>query len=248
MTGENHTIPILGVNVRCLDLDGLIAAFLGAVRSEPAVPHTFSYANTHVLNLAYENAAFRETLDRMDLIYADGIGAVIAGRLLKGCRLRKMTGADWIHPLSAAMAEHKLRIFILGGNPGVAEKAAAVLAELYPGLQIAGTADGFFQHQSEAEVVRAVKTARPDAVFVGMGTPRQEDWIQAHLAELPVKVLWAVGALFDYLAGEERRAPGWVLSANLEWLWRLLMNPGGKWKRYLLGNPLFIWRVLFSSK
>lgn len=245
MTGEKFTISILGVDIRCLDLDGLVAAFFEAIRSpSDSAAQTFSYANTHVLNMAHQDTAFRDTLNRMDLIYADGIGAVIAGRILNGCRLRKMTGADWIHPLAAAMAEQTLRIFILGGKPGVAEKAAAALLQQYPGLQIAGTADGYFIDQSEAAVIRAVQETRPDALFVGMGSPRQEEWLLAYQAALPVRVVWAVGALFDYLAGEEKRAPRWVLSANLEWLWRLLMNPGGKWQRYLVGNPVFLWRVV----
>ena len=241
-TLKNH-VDILGIPVRCLDLAGLQQTFFSAIDSWEKDPVTIAYVNTHVLNLAHVDPELHRQMNAMSVIYADGIGPVFAARIMGACRLVKMTGADWIEPLAAAMAERKLRIFILAGMPGVAEKAADRLTRRCPGLEIAGTGDGFFSGKSEAQTLQAIRDARPDALFVGMGTPRQEAWITANQRELPVKVIWAVGALFDYLAEKEKRAPAWARRSGLEWLWRLWMDPSGKWKRYLWGNPLFLWRV-----
>jgi N-acetylglucosaminyldiphosphoundecaprenol N-acetyl-beta-D-mannosaminyltransferase len=233
---------ILGVRVDCLDQAGLLAAC--EARLDGGGQAWFGYTNAHSHNTAYEHAAFRATLNAFDIVYADGVGAVLASLLRRGCRLRKLTGADWLDALCARLARRGARIYLLAGQRGVAARAGAALAARFPGLVVAGTADGFFAEKSEAQVRAEIAACAPDVLFVGMGTPRQEMWIAAHCRALPVKICWAVGALFDYVAGVEARAPRWLLALGLEWLYRLREDPAGKWRRYLLGNPLFLWRVL----
>ncbi len=239
------SVDILGVPVACLDRQGLLdaaASRLEAQESPP--PFRIAYANSHCLNLAQRDAGFRAALGRFDLVYADGFGPVLAGRILGGCRLEKLTGADWVDALFHRLAQRGARIFILAGRPGIASRAADHYLQKYPGLALAGTADGFFENMTESEVLAQIRAAQPDVLFVGMGSPRQEAWIDRQSQALPVKICWAVGALFDYAAGQERRAPGWMLALQLEWLWRLLMDPRGKWRRYLIGTPVFLIRVL----
>ncbi len=244
---------ILGVRVACLDRAGLMAEVGHLLDAgEAGAPAVIGYANAHCLNLAQLDEMYRRSLQAFDLIYADGVGVVWAARLLGACRLHKLTGADWVEEVFGQLAARRCRVFLLAGEPGgaggpgVAAQAASSLARRYPGLVVAGSADGFFAEKTEAEVLAEIRAAAPDVLFVGMGVPRQEKWIEAHRHELPVKICWAVGALFDYTAGVERRAPRWMLRLGLEWLFRLREDPAGKWQRYLIGNPLFLWRVLAS--
>lgn len=235
---------VLGVRVDCLEREDLLARAVAWGQGETA--RTILYVNAYCLNIASEDADYHRILNAADLVYPDGVGAVWAARATSGARAHKITGADWIDAFCERAEAEGLRLFILAGKPGVARDACERLSRRYPRLQIAGAADGFFQELGEADTLRAIQEAQPDVLFVGMGTPRQEKWIAARRGELPARVVWAVGALFDYVAGVEPRAPGWMKALALEWLWRLMMDPGGKWRRYILGNPLFVWRVLKS--
>jgi N-acetylglucosaminyldiphosphoundecaprenol N-acetyl-beta-D-mannosaminyltransferase len=227
------------------------SALLNIVRSQVGPksrsPFLISYANAHCLNMTARDAAFQAALNEFDLIYADGIGAVWASWIFGGCRLHKLTGADWIHDFAGMAQSAGWRIFILAGRPGAAEQARENLIAAYPGLEIVGAHDGYFEESEEAGVLQAIQAAGPDILFVGMGVPRQEKWILNHQSELPVKICWAVGALFDYVAGLEQRAPAWMRALALEWLWRMLVDPSGKWRRYLVGNPMFLTRVLVNK-
>lgn len=152
-----------------------------------------------------------------------------------------MTGADWVHDLCRLAIRDGLSLFLLGGAPGSADEAARVLCGLYPGLRVAGTAPGY---AVGTEVIARINQARPDVLLVGMGTPTQEKWIDAHRGELAVPVVWAVGALFDFVSGRIRRGPRWMTGHGLEWLCRLAVEPKKLWRRYLVGNPLFLWRII----
>jgi N-acetylglucosaminyldiphosphoundecaprenol N-acetyl-beta-D-mannosaminyltransferase len=237
-----RTVEILNVRVACLDFSGIlqqVQAWLPAKERR-----TILYANAHSLNTAWQDRQVLLALNQADLVYADGISVVWASRILGGCRLVKMTGADWIWPFCAWAQERGVSLYILGGKPGVALRARHRLLERYPDLKIVGYADGFFQEKSEIEVVQEINRLCPQVLLIGLGTPAQEKWVAAQRPALQVPVCWVVGALFDYIAGDERRVPAWLYSLGLEWLWRLWINPRGKWRRYILGNPSFVWRVL----
>jgi N-acetylglucosaminyldiphosphoundecaprenol N-acetyl-beta-D-mannosaminyltransferase len=126
----------------------------------------------------------------------------------------------------------------------VAGRAVAALHERHQNLDVVVVAAGQLTAQREAEVLEELWRAQPDLVLVGMGAGVQERWIAAARRRVPSATWWAVGALFDYVAGVERRAPQWMSTAGLEWAFRLLQDPRGKWRRYVLGNPTFVARVL----
>ncbi len=249
-----ETVNILGVDVACLDVQGildLVHKWSGPNAQAPlGTKYTILYVNAHCLNTACGDENYRRILNQADLVYSDGISVVWASRILGGCELHKMTGADWIDDFSAR-AENTalsdaggLRIYILAGKPGIAERASENLLKKYPGLQIVGACDGYFRQMSEAQILQDIAAKKPHILFVGMGIPVQEEWIAAHRQDIPAPVCWAVGALFDYVAGVEPRVPGWMNALALEWLWRLMIDPLGKWRRYILGNPLFAWHIL----
>ena len=245
------SVNILGVEVTCLNLASILARV--AEWSGQTEPRSVFYANAHCLNLAFNDSGYREALRKADLIYADGISVVWASRFLGGCRLQKMTGADWIEDFAGWAGRIQvneldrlsdLRIYVLAGRPGVARQAVANLCRRHPQLNVAGLSDGFFQEKSQAEVLEEISVTKPHIVFVGLGSPLQEKWIASNRDKIQAPVCWGVGALFDYLAGIEPRVPPWLYSLGLEWFWRFLVNPGDKWRRYLIGNPVFVYRVL----
>jgi N-acetylglucosaminyldiphosphoundecaprenol N-acetyl-beta-D-mannosaminyltransferase len=133
-------------------------------------------------------------------------------------------------------------VYFLGAAPGVAERAAQVLAVRYPGLRIAGAYAGSPADAETHEIMTRVRTAAPDILFVAFGAPRQDLWIACHLDELRVPVMMGVGGAFDHIAGVRRRAPHWIQRLNLEWLFRLVTQPW-RWRRQL-ALPRFIWAVL----
>lgn len=240
-TGEK----LLGVWVESIDKEGLLSRAVEYVkRGEPA---KITYVNAHCLNVAAEDEEYRATLNQFDLVYSDGVGVVWAGRALKNQRMYKVTGRQWIDEFCTICEVEGISLYLLGGKPGIAREAAERLRMKRPKLQILGVCDGYFVENSEANVLRELEEKKPDVLLVGMGVPRQEKWVMANRERLPVRVCWGVGALFDYIAEVEPIVPKWMEELALEWLWRWMVDPRDKWKRYMLGTPQFIGRVLWQK-
>ena len=242
-SGTHDPVNILGVHVHHLSMTDLIQTVVQRVKS--GIKSTVLYANVHVLNTAYHDQELKRILNQADLAYCDGAGVRLGVRLLGHHLPSRMTGADWIEPLCAACAAKGITLYLLGSRPGVAARAAELLQSRHPALRIAGTQHGYLADPGVcAAAVAAVNAAHPHILLVGMGTPIQERWIAAHRDELDAPVAWGVGALFDFVAGIQPRGPRWMLDNGLEWLYRLCSDPRRLWQRYLVGNPLFILRVL----
>jgi len=234
---------VLGVGVARLSLPQLVGYVEGVVRSNGQL--CVMYANVHVLNVAWDDPELRAILNDADVVYCDGTGVALGARLLGYHLPGRMTGADWIEPLCEACAAKDISLYLLGGRPGVVAHAAELLQARHAGLHIVGTHHGYLaDSESCRAAIAAVNAACPHILLVGMGTPVQEKWIAAHRDRLQVPVVWAVGALFDFVAGVQPRGPRWMLDHGLEWLCRLWSDPCRLWSRYMVGNPLFILRVL----
>ncbi len=188
--------------------------------------------NAEMLYLARRDAAFRGILNSADIALPDGAGTVLAGKILKRPPLTKIAGVEFALELCQLLAKENRSLYILGGKPGVAEKAGDNLARRFSGLRICGTAHGFYESQTEA--LAAVKAAKPDCVFVCLGFPLQE----AVASQLDGTLALCLGGSADIYAGNSRRAPSWMIRLNLEWLYRLLQDPK-RWKR-MLTLPLFV--------
>jgi N-acetylglucosaminyldiphosphoundecaprenol N-acetyl-beta-D-mannosaminyltransferase len=199
------------------------------------------YVNVHCMNVFARDPAYREILERADLVYCDGTGVRIAAWVARQRLPERMTGADWIEDLAGLAQQSGMRLYLLGGLPTTARRAADILRERHPGLQIVGTGSGY---GAGSEEIARINAARPDILLVGMGTPRQEKWIAANRDAIDVPVVWAVGALFDFVSGKIPRGPRWMTEHGLEWVCRLAAEPRKLWRRYLIGNPLFLLRVL----
>ncbi len=204
--------------------------------------------NAHCLNLAYRDTELRRTLNDAPIVFCDGAGVVLGARLLGLPRPDRITYAEWMWSLAGLAAREGLSLYLLGSGPGVAEEAARRLQLRHPALEIAGAEHGYFDKRpgsGENEAVLArISAADPDVLVVGFGMPLQERWLAANRDHLGSGVALAGGAVFDYVSGRARRGPRLLTDNGLEWLARLLLEPRRLWRRYVIGNPLFVARVL----
>lgn len=186
---------------------------------------------------AKKNPRFLNILNTSQLVLADGISVVLASKIIGNPMQGRVTGVGFAQALAAAMAEEGKSLYLLGAKPGVAERAAGKLLETYPGLKIAGTHDGYFKE--EGPVVEAINAAKPDALLVCLGAPKQEYFMEEHDAQLEVPVMAGLGGSMDVLAGNVQRAPEFFQKYGLEWLYRLCKEPK-RWKR-MIKLPLYLW-------
>ena len=180
--------------------------------------------NAEIAYDATQDAAFRALLNRADLVLPDGAGVVLAAKLRKTPLKQKVAGVDFAGQMLQVFAETGTRLYLLGSKPGIAERAAENMKKTAPGLVICGTADGYFN--DETAVVEKINAARAQALFVCLGSPKQERFMFDHQEELTtVRLMAGLGGTLDAFAGTAKRAPAWMIQANLEWLYRLYKEP-----------------------
>jgi len=249
-TKKRHVIDFLGVRVDVLDTKGLLEQTVALTHSER--PQKVMYVNTDCMLLALKNDAYKQALNKADLVYADGIGVVWGARIMGEQLPGRSTGADFMPVFCESFGKLGLRIYLLGARDGVAREAAERLRQRVPELHIVGTHHGYFRPDETDALIEQINKADPHILLVGMGAPHQELWISEHLTKLKAPVVWGVGGLFDFLSGRTRRGPQWLLDNGFEWLCRLLVEPGRLWRRYLIGNSKFVlivlWHRFFGGK
>jgi N-acetylglucosaminyldiphosphoundecaprenol N-acetyl-beta-D-mannosaminyltransferase len=237
------TCELFDVGVQTAPPADLLRRILGY--AERGEHRRVTYVNAHVLNQSATNPELRHALLAADLVYCDGYGVRLAAKAIGLPVPHRMTGADWVWGLAALAEEKGVSLYLLGSDPGAAAEAAAGLRRWYPRLEVRGTHHGYFGIDSphNERVLEHIAEHRPDILLVGMGTPQQELWVDRYCDRVEADVIWTVGALFDYISGRMPRAPHWMADHGLEWIFRLAMEPRRMWRRYLLGNPAFLWRV-----
>jgi len=206
------------------------------------------HTNAHGLNLSCEDPRFRAILNGADCVFCDGSGVRLAAAL-GGHRIpERITYADWTWELAEFCERHDLSWYLLGGSEGRAAAAAAAVQARFPRLRIVGSHHGFFDRgPGSAEndrVVAAINDSAADVLLVGFGMPIQEYWYEENWKRLRVHVGLSGGAVFDYVSGELKRPPLILRAVGMEWLGRLLIEPGRLWRRYLIGNPVYLARAL----
>lgn len=233
-------VNLLGVNIDAFDLEETVRQVAEYVRS--GLPHRVITINPEFLYNAQADRKLSDLAGRADLVTPDGVGIVWACRVAGSPVPERVTGIDLMTRLVKQAAVEGWSIFLLGAAPGVAEEAAARLSLDYPGLRVAGVHHGYFNDNEEAKVAGRVRETRPDLLFVALGAPKQEWWIDRNLQETGAVVAVGVGGSFDVVAGKVRRAPRWVRRLHLEWLFRLVKEPS-RWRRQAV-LPLFAWLVI----
>jgi exopolysaccharide biosynthesis WecB/TagA/CpsF family protein len=195
------------------------------------------------MNKCFEDETYHQTLRDMNQVYPDGIGVRLASQMFGNGVKDNINGTDLFPLLCERLANTSHSIFLLGAREGIAESTAANMQERYPGLRIAGCQDGYFAPGEEDMVIDRINASGADVLLVAMGAPQQEKWIAGNRERLNISILMGVGGLFDFYSGRVSRAPVWIREVGLEWVWRLLQEPGRMWRRYVVGNPLFLYRV-----
>ena len=224
---------------RCAEAIDFLSARL-ASRS----PTRIAFANANLLNMAYGDSDLSRLLNGF-VILNDGTGVNLASRVLYGSPFpENLNGTDFC-PAFFDRHEIPLRIFLLGGRPDIVERAAGVVAARWPMHVVAGYHHGYFNRRESVGIRERIALSRSDVVLVAMGNGRQERIVD-ELVPACAPLGLGVGALFDFLAGEVSRAPSPLRKVGAEWLYRLAVEPGRLWRRYLLGNPVFLWRVLLQ--
>jgi len=233
--------------VDCCSLQEAVEAITNRVAAGGA-PACVVTPNAQHIVLLESDAAFREAYARADLVVADGASLLLASRLAGETLRARVAGVDLFEQLCAKAAELGLRVFLLGGRVGSADLAAVALKRKFPWLIVVGTCCpslGFESDEKELRAVNeAIRAARPDLVFVALGAPKQECWMEHHGRQTGAPVLIGVGGSFEIVGGILKRAPGWIQRIGCEWLYRLLLEPRRLWKRYLVGNAELLWIVL----
>ena len=236
---------LLGVPVDRLTPQELLGRLRGSTESRNCRVY---YATAHALNLAAAEERFRASLQGADIVICEGHGVRIGARVAGQPVPDVIQTVDWIDDYLAQLAQDRRSIYLLGDEPGVAKACADEMVRRHPGLKVAGCHHGFFDvaRPENQEVVAAIRAAGADVLLVGMGNPRQEYWIDANLEATGVPVALALGAMFRWYAGVEEGAPDWVRHSGLWWLHRLVKHPVRHFQRYVIGNPLFLWRCLLQ--
>jgi exopolysaccharide biosynthesis WecB/TagA/CpsF family protein len=200
------------------------------------------YVNAHSLNLAFRDGRYHAALRSADLVLNDGVGLDLAA-WMRGRRFpENLNGSDFTLRLLELAADKGWRVYLYGGLPGVATAVRERLSHTIEHLHVVGVCDGYTA-KPDGEIVDDIRAARADVVIVALGQPQQELWLDTHLAGTGCHLGVGVGAFLDFVSGRVARAPRWMNRLGIEWLFRLAHEPGRLWRRYVVGNPLFLWRA-----
>lgn len=201
------------------------------------------FVNADCINKVCQDQEYANILKQADLVLPDGIGIRIAGQVL-GCKVKdNVNGTDLFPLLLQILNQRKTRIFLLGAKPGVSHTLAQRIHQEYPDIVITGEQHGYYNAEEENTILQKIKSQQTELIFVAFGAPKQEKWIAKNLAYCDVKVALGVGGLFDFYSGVNKRAPLWIRKIGLEWLYRVYQEPRRLWKRYFIGNFIFLFRL-----
>ncbi len=235
---------ILGVKVSAIDMDqaiGLADAHISAGNKG-----YICVTGVHGVMEAQRNPELLEILNRSLITTPDGMPTVWVGRLQGQRKMGRVYGPDFMLNFCSLSITRGYRHFLYGGNPGVADQLTGVLTRRFPGLRIVGTYTPPYRPLNgaeERELRELVRATKPDVIWVGLSTPKQEQFMAEYLERLDTRLMVGVGAAFDIHTGKVADAPAWVKRSGMQWLHRLCQEPRRLWRRYLINNPKFLWKI-----
>jgi N-acetylglucosaminyldiphosphoundecaprenol N-acetyl-beta-D-mannosaminyltransferase len=234
------TVDIVGIPASIIDISDALAVIQDWIAQKRR--HYVCCTSAHGIIESRHDKRLREIHKNAGLVAPDGMPIVWLARSLGAKGMRRVYGPDLMVALTRLSATHGYRQFYYGGTEGIAEKLKDRLVETHPNLQIAGTICPPFRPLTTAEdeaVINTINSARPDVIWVGLSTPKQEYWMADHRARLEAPVIIGVGAAFDFLSGTKRQVPTWMQVSGLGWLFRLGSEPRRLWRRYAVIVPMF---------
>ncbi len=241
-------VNVLGVGVSAITMADALALIEQWISNDAR--EYVCVTGVHGVMESQADPALRRIHNRAGLVTPDGMPLVWVSWLRGQRHVERVYGPDLMLACCRLSASKGYRHFFCGGAPGVPERLACRLQEQFPGLNVAGTWSPPFRDLTGAEeesLFERITTTRPDIVWVGLSTPKQERWMARYVGRLPVPVMIGVGAAFDMHAGVKRQAPRWIQRSGFEWLFRLATEPRRLWRRYLFNNPTFVWRITLQS-
>ncbi len=244
-TAAPDRIRILGSPVSAVSMDQSVEAVMRAL--ELRQKGYVCLAGIQTLTEAYEHADFREILEKAFLVTPDGMPLVWLGKLLGQRHMTRVYGPDLMLKVCERSVGSGHTHFLYGGHPGVAEDLKTALERRFPGIRIVGTYCPPFRPlngEEERALLNQVAEAKPDVVWVGVGTPKQDRFMRDYLHRMDTTLMFGVGAAFDFHTGRVKQAPGWMQRSGLEWFFRVCCEPRRLAGRYFRNNPLFVWRLI----
>lgn len=243
-----ETIDILGVNITKLDMSLAFETAKGFFEDDGF--HFIYTPNSEIVMSAYKNPEFCEVINAADMRTPDGIGLVYAAKILGTPLKERVAGFDLVMKLLEELPKLGKSVYFFGGAPGVADEAKAKLEVMFPGINVCGTANGYFDAERETEIIEEINQKKPDLLLVCLGSPKQEIWINSHKNELSCHLAMGVGGTLDVIAGKVQRAPKIFIKFGLEWLYRLIKQPTRIGRMMALPRFLFtvIGKKLFGNK
>lgn len=241
--GRKRT-QVLGVAFDVVTMEEAVGKAKGFLRAEGQ--HYICTPNPEIVMEAREDKELAEILKKADMVVPDGIGVVWASKYSGKCLPERVAGYDLTQRLMRALAGTGESFYFFGGAPGVAAAAARKMRKEHPGLKVAGVHNGYFDEKEEKKIIEDIKKRAPSILLVGLGAPKQEKWIAAHMRETGAKLCIGVGGSFDVMAGNVKRAPEVFRRLGLEWFYRLITQPT-RWRR-MLRLPLFVLAVLKEKR
>jgi N-acetylglucosaminyldiphosphoundecaprenol N-acetyl-beta-D-mannosaminyltransferase len=235
---EEDYIEILGIKMN----NWSKKKFLSVLRSNGA--KTIYFLNAENINQSVKDADYKSILKNNNINLIDGSGITIACKLTGQKVQENLNGTDLFPAILEQCERKQKRVYFLGSEKGVVERMILKLREEFPGLEIVGHHHGFVTEDTNDEVIKEINSLKVDYLFVGMGTPVQEKWIESNKSQLEQITIFGVGGLFDFFSGDKKRSPVVMRELGIEWLYRLYLEPRRLFKRYVVGNVLFLVRVL----
>ena len=237
-------MKILGVPVDALTMDESVKEI--TERTLEGKKTFVVTANAEIIMMCQEDSFYNDVVsNQADIVLPDGAGAVWAGRH-KGYQVpERVAGYDLFRKLLEAGREQGMKSYFFGGSPGIAEAAKKKVEELYPGVKIVGTHNGYFKDEDVPQIVDDINKSGADYLFIALGAPKQERWIMDNMDKVDAKLFMGIGGSFDVLAGKMQRAPKWMQDASLEWLFRLYKQPSRLGR--MMALPKFVIKVILSK-
>jgi N-acetylglucosaminyldiphosphoundecaprenol N-acetyl-beta-D-mannosaminyltransferase len=239
---SENIVNILGCNINTYTMKETVDK-VEKIISERKVTHHI-VVNAAKIVMMQKDHKLQEIINSCGFVNPDGQSIVWASKFLGKPLPERVAGIDLMLNLIEISAGKGYRIFFLGARKETIEKVVQVLGNKYINLQIAGYRDGFFSEEENDAIVKQINASNADILFLGISSPKKEYWLAQNLNKLNVPFCMGVGGSFDVIAGLTKRAPLWMQMVGLEWFYRLIQEPKRMWKRYLVGNSIFLWLVL----
>lgn len=236
---------ILGIEFDNVDVNEAMQITKNLIETSNKSCRLIVAPNTEFIMTAQKDEEFYNILRSADLATPDSVGVMIGGKIQKKKFKARIPGQTYFREVCALAEKEGWTIYLLGGKEGIAQKASENLLKIYPNLKIIGCHEGYFTKDSEEDVIKEINELKPNVLFVAMGAPLQEKWINKHRNELKVDVAAGQGGTLDYESGNIKRAPKIVQKLCVEWLWRLILQPSRIERMIVL--PVYLIKILTTK-